>query len=113
VRLRPAARLVAVLGAVGVGWLLLEARPREVVLVYDLSRDPAATALEVELRQGGDVVRRARLRLRPGEQARHAVRLREGTYLLAWRIDGPEGARAGERELVVEGEGTIVLPLGP
>jgi hypothetical protein len=113
VKVRPAARLVAVLGAVGVGWLLLEARPREVVLVYDLSRDPAATALEVEIRRGGEVVRHARMAVRTAEQARHPVRLRDGTYALAWRVERPGGARTGEREIEVQGEGTIVLPLGP
>jgi hypothetical protein len=113
VTLRAAARLVAVLGAVGVGWLLLGARPHDVVLVYDLSRDPGASALEVEIRRRGEVVRRARLRVVAGEQARHPVRLRDGTYALAWRVERAAGPRAGERELVVEGEGTIVLPLGP
>jgi hypothetical protein len=113
VTLRPAARLVAVLGAVGVGWLLLDASPRDVVLVYDLSRDPGATSLEVEIRERGEVVRRAQLRVVPGEQSRHPVRLRDGTYTLGWRVERPGGPRAGERELVVDGEGTIVLPLGP
>jgi hypothetical protein len=113
VTLRPVARIVALLGAVGVGWFLLEARPRDLVLVYDLSRDPAATALEVEIRARGELVRRARLAIAPGEQVRHPVRLRDGTYALAWRVERPTGPRAGERELVVDGEGTIVLPLGP
>jgi hypothetical protein len=104
---------VALLGALGVGWLLLGARPREVVLVYDLSRERAATALEVEIRAGGEVVRHARLRVDAGAQVRHPVRLRDGTYALAWRVERPGEPHAGERELVVDGEGTIVLPLGP
>jgi hypothetical protein len=113
VTLRPAARLVAVLGAAGVGWLLFGARPNDVVLVYDLSSAPAATALEVEIRAAGEVVRRARLRVDAGEQVRHPVRLRDGTYALAWRVERPDGPRSGEREVVVDGEGTIVLPLDP
>jgi hypothetical protein len=113
VRARHVARLVALLGAVAVGWLLLDARPRDVVLVYDLHAAPDATALEVELRSGGAPVRRARLRVEAGRETRHAVRLRDGTYALAWRLERPAGAVHGERELVVAGEGTIVLSLGP
>jgi hypothetical protein len=95
-----------------VGWFLLDARPREVVLVYDVGAIPGATALEIELRQQGELVRRARLRLAAGEQARHPVKLRDGAYALSWRAEGPAGGAAGERELVVTGEETIVLPLG-
>jgi hypothetical protein len=112
-RARPLARLIAILGAVGVGWLLLDARPRDVVLVYDVSRVSGATALEVEIRSRGEIVRRARLRVEPGEQQRHPVRLREGAYRLAWRLDRLGGALEGERDLVIMGEETIVLPLGP
>jgi hypothetical protein len=110
---RGLARLVVLVGAVGVGWFLLDASPRDVVLVYDARAVPDATALEVEVRSGADLVRRARLRLGPGAQARHPVRLRDGSYLLAWRLERAGGPLAGERELVVAGEGTIVLPLGP
>jgi hypothetical protein len=113
VRTRPLARLIALLGAIGVGWLLLDARPRDVVLVYDVRSVPDATALEVDMRSGSDLVRHARLRVDPGREARHPVKLREGTYVLSWRIERPSGPVRGERELVVAGEGTIVLPLGP
>ena len=112
-RARPLARLVVVVGAVGIGWFLLDARPRDVVLVYDVSSAPDATALDVEIRSRGELVRHAELRLRGGEQLRHAVRLREGSYLLSWRLDRPGGAVRGEREIAVAGEETIVLPLGP
>jgi hypothetical protein len=81
--------------------------------VYDLGALPEATALEIELRQRGELVRRARLRLAAGEQARHPVRLRDGSYALAWRAEGPSGGVRGERELVVTGEQTIVLSLAP
>jgi hypothetical protein len=97
---------------VGVGWVLLDTRPRDVVLVYDVRSVPDATALDVEIRSGGELVRRARLRIDPGRQALHPTRLREGTYVLAWRLERPDGAVTGEREIVVEDEGTIVLPLG-
>jgi hypothetical protein len=107
-----AARLLALLGAVGVGWLLLGARPREVVLVYDVSSAPDATAVEVDLRREGAVVRHARILLHRGEQARHQVQLQDGTYELAWRLERPIGALSGERTLSVGGDQTIVLPLG-
>jgi hypothetical protein len=109
---RHLARVVGLLGAVGIGWLLLDARPRDVVLVYDVRSAPGATALEVDLKRGEELVRHARIRVDAGE-VRHAVRLREGAYVLSWRLERPEGALRGERELVVAGEGTIVLPLGP
>jgi hypothetical protein len=112
VRSRRLARLLLLAGAVAVGWFLVDARPRDVVLVYDVAAVPDATALEVEMRSGGELVRRAHLRLE-GRQARHPVRLREGTYVLGWTLVRPAGAIAGERELVVGGEETIVLPLGP
>jgi hypothetical protein len=110
---RALARLLVLVGALGVGFFLLEARPHEVVLIYDVSAIPGASSLEVELRQRGAVVRRARLRLRDGEQARHPVRLRDGSYDLSWRAEAATGGVSGGRELVVAGEGTIVLPLAP
>ncbi len=106
------ARLAALVGAVLVGWFLLGARPRDVVLVYDVSAAPDATAIEVDLRHAGELVRHARIQLHPGEQVRHPVRLREGSYDLAWRLDRPAGVRTGERALEVDGDQTIVLSLG-
>jgi hypothetical protein len=110
---RAAARLLAIVGAVAVGWLLLDGSPRDVVLVYDTGSTPDATALEVEIRRGADLVRRARLMVDRAAPARHPVRLREGTYDLAWRLERPTGPVTGARELVVTGEETIVLPLRP
>lgn len=119
-RARALARLVGIAGALAIGWFLLGARPRDVVLVYDVSAVPGAAALEVEIRRGGELVRDAHLRLDPGAQARHAVRLSDGTYQLAWwlapeviHLHGPGGIAHGEREIVVAGDGTIVLPLAP
>jgi hypothetical protein len=110
---RSLARLLLVVGAVGIGWFLFEASPRDVVLVYDAAAVPDATALEVEIRSGGDLVRRARLALDRGVQARHPVRLRDGAYDVSWRLVGaPGGPVGGARELVVTGDETIVLPLG-
>ena len=107
------ARLVALVGAVLVGWFLLGARPHDVVLVYDVSSAPDATAVEVDLRSAaGSLLRHARIRLHAGEQARHPVRLRDGSYELAWRLDRPSGALAGERTIDVAGDETIVLSLG-
>jgi hypothetical protein len=111
VPLKRIARLVAVVGAVALGWLLLGRGPKDVVLVYDLGvRD--ATALEVALRRGGEVVRRAELRPDREGRVRHALRLPEGEYVLAWRVATPAGPRQGERPLDVRESGTIVLPIG-
>ncbi len=119
-RARTLARLVAVVGAVGIGWVLLDARPRDVVLIYDASAVPGATSVTVKIRRRGELVRRAELRLDPGQQARHLVRLPDGTYQLAWwasgdviRLHDPASVVSGERDLVVAGEETIVLPLAP
>ena len=109
--MRRAARLVALLGAVAVGWFLLGARPRDVVLVYDASAVPDATAVEVDVRQGGTLIRHARILLHPGEPARHPVRLRDGIYDLAWRVERPSGPVTGERQLDIDADQTIVLPL--
>jgi hypothetical protein len=100
---------VALFGAIAVAWVLFERPARDVVLVYDVG--PDATALEVTLRRGGEVIRRADLRPRGGT-ARHEVRLRDGEYRLDWRLATPAGPRAGERALEVHESGTIVLPLG-
>jgi hypothetical protein len=109
---RPLARLLLLVGAVGVGALLFRAAPRQLELVYDLGRTPGATSVEVEIRRGGELVRRAELRA-DGPQVRHAVRLPDGEYVIAFRVASPAGSVAGERALEVREAGTIVLPLGP
>ena len=110
--MKRAARLVALVGVLAVGWLLFGGRTRDVMLVYDASAVPDATAVEVDLRQGGSFVRHARILVHPGEQARHPVRLRDGAYELAWRVERPSGALTGERTIEVNSDQTIVLPLG-
>lgn len=112
--MRAAARLVAVLGAVGVAYVLLSGGPKDVVLVYDVSGAPDATALEVEVRRGDDLVRRAEFRLagRGDCRVRHELRLPAGDYALVWRTAAPGGGRGGEQPLVVAEDGTIVLALG-
>jgi hypothetical protein len=107
---RALARAVALAGAIGLGYFLFSASPRDVVLVYDVGGEPAT--LDVEIRRGGDVVRRAELSARAGGQLRHPVRLPEGDYVLAWWLAGPGGSRSGERPLEVREDGTVVLPLG-
>mgnify|MGYP001374519593 CR=1 FL=1 len=69
--MRRPARLLALVGAALLGWFLLGSRPHDVVLVYDVPPAGGATALEVDLRSGGALVRHARLVVHPGEQARH------------------------------------------
>ena len=110
-RTKPLARLVALLGAIAVGWFVFSRAPRDVVLVYDVAV-PGASALEVDLRRGDALVRHAEFRLHGGGEVRHAVRLPEGEYALAWRVAAPGGARTGERAVEVTEAGTIVLPLG-
>jgi hypothetical protein len=104
------ARLLALVGALAVGFVLFGRGSKDVVLVYDVG--PDATELEVALRRGGEVVRRAEFRRHDTEPVRHALRLPEGDYQLAWRVVSPAGARAGERALEVRESGTIVLPIG-
>ncbi len=106
------ARLVALAGALALGWFLLGARLRDVTLVYDVSSAPDATAVEVDVRAGPTLVRHARLLVRPGEQLRHPVKLKEGTYRLDWRLERPSGPESGSRPLEVDGDQTIVLSLG-
>lgn len=106
------ARLVLLLGAAGGAWYFLDAHPRSVDLVYDVEGVTGATRLVVEISGGASVLRRAEFR-RPAGQVRHRVRLPDGRYALAWTLDGPGGALAGERALEVEGEQTVVLRLGP
>ena len=106
------ARLVALVGALALGWFLLGARPRDVTLVYDVSGVPDATAHEVDLKVGPTLVRHARLLVRRGEEVRHPVRLKEGSYRLDWRLERPGGALTGAQNLEVEGDQTIVLPIG-
>lgn len=111
--MRRLGRLVVLAAALGTGWLLFGTGPRDVVLVYDLGAAPEATGLEVELRRGGEVVRRAEFRVpRDGAAIRHPVKLPDGDYALGWRVRGPGPERAGERTLVVSEAGTIVLALG-
>jgi hypothetical protein len=105
------ARLVAVVGAVGIGWLLLGRGPKDVVLVYDVGASDA-TALEVALRRGDEVVRRAELRVDRTGPIQHALRLPDGEYVLSWRVATPAGPREGERPIEVRESGTIVLPIG-
>lgn len=107
-------RLLLLAGAVGTGALLFRAAPRQLELVYDLGGLPGATSLEVEIRrQGGELIRRAELRVAADRQLRHAIRLPDGQYRLAYRVATPAGAIAGERPLEVREAGTIVLPLAP
>jgi hypothetical protein len=108
------ARFVAIVGAVAIAWFLFRQGPRDVVLVYDLSGATGATALEVEVRRGPELVRRAEFRLaspRDGRQVRHELRLPDGDYALGWRLTGPSGEREGERPLEIREDATIVLAL--
>lgn len=108
--MRNAARLVAILGAVALGFLLFRSSPRDVVLVYDLDGASGARSLEVTIRKGDEVVRRATFPS-PGQQVRHAVRLTNGEYRIDYRLEGPAGPVHGERDITVGEAQTIVLAL--
>ena len=111
--MRGLVRVLLIVGAVGIAFFLLREGPKDVSLVYDVSGAPAPSALEVEIRRGGDVLRRAEFRLGgAGLQIRHDVRLPTGDYLLAWRLATPTGTREGDRPLEIRESGPIVLPLG-
>ncbi len=109
---RAIARIVAIVGAVAIGAFLCRAAPREVTLVYDVSALPGATGLDVEIRRGGDLLRRAELGIPAGSaQVRHPVRLPEGRYDLVLHVVAPGGTVRVERSVDVTEEGTIVLPI--
>jgi len=103
------ARVVLILGAVGVGALLFGAAPREVTLVYGLPPEAAPSSLAVEIRRGDEVLRRAEIGVPGGaHEVRHPVRLPDGEYRVVVRA----GAAVFERAVTVSEAGTIVLPLG-
>ena len=112
--MKAAARLVAVLGAVLVAWLLFRAAPRDVELVYDLSHVPGATGLTVRITRGGEWVRSGDFQLGPGgAQVRQHVKLQDGAYALEYGVATPAGPVRGQRPLEISESGLIVLPLGP
>ena len=86
-----AAQLVFLAGAVGLGLLLFRVGPREVTLVYGVA-DHRVRTVEVVIAHGGEVLRRAELRV----------------DLLG---DGPP--RHVEKSITVTESGTLVIPLGP
>jgi hypothetical protein len=105
------ARFLAVVGVVAVAWLLFGEGPKDVVLVYDLGAGDV-TALEVELRRGGELVRRAEFKVDRAKPIRHELRLAEGDYAFGWRVASPTGPREGRRPLEIRESGTVVLPVG-
>ena len=111
--MRRIARLLAILGVVGLGWFVFQSGRRDVVLVYDVTAVPDATSLEVDVRSGADLLRHARIAVHGGGQIRHPMKLRDGTYAVAWRLERPGAPLTGERTLEVREDGQIVLPLGP
>jgi hypothetical protein len=107
------ARLIGLGGAVAIGLFLFRAAPRQIELVYDVSRSPGATSVEVELRQGGQLVRRAELAVPASGQVHHRLELPDGAYELAWQVSGAAGSPRGVKPVEVREAGTIVLALGP
>jgi len=105
------ARLVLVTGIAGLGLFFLRATPREVTLVYDIC-SPVARTLEVDIEREGKMVRRAEFRLArtPPAQVNHAVRLKDGNYLLRISVSGADGSRRVERPIAITENTTIVIP---
>lgn len=102
------ARVVLVLGAAGIGTLLLRAAPREVTLVYLLPEGPAPARIEVDISRGTELVRRADIAVLAGaREVRHRVRLPDGDYQVSIR----SGSALFERTVTVAEAGDIVLPL--
>jgi hypothetical protein len=111
--MRRGARLFLLFGAVAVGFFLFRAAPHDVTLVY--AGAGAATAVEVSIARGDDVLRRAELRFPGGAPAQieHRVRLPDGRYVLRLRLTGGGAARTVERPITVAEDGAIVLNVGP
>jgi hypothetical protein len=107
-----AARLVAILGAAALGLYLFRSSTRDVVLVYDLDGASGARSLEVVIRKGHQVVRRANFPS-PGAQVRHQVQLTDGEYRVDYRLERRSGPLEGERDISITEPETIVLSLGP
>lgn len=112
--MKPIARLVAVLGAVGIGMFLFRSAPRDVRLVYDVSGVPGARDLRVDLRRGDELVRHAEFRVGHGElQPQHAVRLPDGDYTLQIAVDARGRNLRVTRPLEVRESETVVVPIRP
>ena len=109
--MKVAARILALLGASALAVFLFRSSPRDVVLVYDLSGVREPRSLEVVIRKGGEVVRRATF---PGPDplVRHPVRLTDGTYRLDYRLEARSGTSTGERDIQIAEAETIVLSIG-
>ena len=112
--MRSLARLLLLGGALAIGWFLLGSTPREVTLVYGLPAGSGPGVLEVDLLEGGQLVRHAELKVEEGQASlRHPVRLRDGSYRLRLRLQGRSGpARELDLPLAVTESGPVVLPLG-
>ena len=103
-----------VVGALGVGWYLFRAAPRDVTLVYGVRPPGAPAALEVEIRRGEELVRRSELAVpAAGGEVRHPVRLKDGAYALTWRLAAGSTAWTGRQALDVSEDATVVLSVGP
>jgi len=111
---KPLARLVLFLGAAALGLFLLQAAPRQVTLVYGLPDPAAITGVDVDVRRGSEILRRAEFRFPSGapSQVRHEVRLSDGEYAVAVRLSRRDGAALVlDRAFTVTGGGPVVLPL--
>lgn len=112
--MKPAARLVLLVGVVAIGLVLFRAAPRDVTFVYDVARVPGATAIQVEIRRGAETLRRAEIRVPAGEtQVRHPVRLPPGTYEVSVEVDRPDAVIRTTRTVDVRESGPILVPVGP
>jgi hypothetical protein len=111
--MKQAARLLFLAGAIGIGFFVFRAVPREVTLVY--AGAAPATAVEVDLSRAGELLRHAELRFPGGAPAQiaHRVRLPDGSYTARLRLSAAGGARVVERDFAVSEDGAIVLSVAP
>ncbi|HYS81822.1 MAG TPA: hypothetical protein VEM76_14010 [Anaeromyxobacteraceae bacterium] len=107
-----AARLLLLAGGLGIALLFFRAGPREVTLVYGVP-DDRVRAVEVVIAHGGEVLRRAELRVAGDRTPSHRVRLPDGDYLLRIELLGEGPPRHLEKSITVAESGTLVIPLGP
>ncbi|HZZ84489.1 MAG TPA: hypothetical protein VFE30_08125 [Anaeromyxobacteraceae bacterium] len=103
-------------GAIAIGFFLLRAAPRDVMLVYAVEQTPRPTVVEVEVLRDGEPIRHAEFHFAQGApaQVRHPVKLPDGRYTLRFRLTAPGRTPATvERPLTVEESGPVVVHLAP
>ncbi|BDG07626.1 hypothetical protein [Anaeromyxobacter paludicola] len=111
-----AARMLFLAGAIAIGFFLLRAAPRDLVLVYAIDEQPRPTGVAVDVLRDGETIRHAEFRFARGApaQVRHPVKLTDGSYTLRFRLEAPGRPVATvERPLTVDESGPVVVNVAP